>query len=119
MSDPLVATLTVAPMAEDVSLTLILTVENTGREQQDLSFADGQRAEFVAVDDEGSEVWRWSDGRMFAMALGRETLAPDESVTYEAEWSSPPAGEYEVTGSLSATDADASATMTVVVPEQG
>ncbi|WP_411963094.1 BsuPI-related putative proteinase inhibitor [Haloferax sp. YSMS24] len=117
MSDPLDATLTVAPSADGVSLTL--TVENAGGEPIDLSFADGQRAEFVAIDETGAEVWRWSDGRAFSMALGSETLAPGGSVTYGAEWPSPPAGEYEVTGSLAATDADASATMTVVVPERG
>ncbi|WP_416839362.1 BsuPI-related putative proteinase inhibitor [Haloferax sp. DFSO52] len=115
MRDPLDATLTVAPMTDSVSLTL--TVENVEHESIDLSFADGQRAEFVAVDDEGSEVWRWSDGRAFGMMLGSETLAPGESVEYGAEWSSPPAGEFEVTGSLAASDADASATMVVVIPE--
>ncbi|KAB1188753.1 MULTISPECIES: BsuPI-related putative proteinase inhibitor [Haloferax] len=116
MDDTLDATLTVAPVADGVSLTL--TVENQGQASLDLSFANGQRAEFVAVDDDGSEVWRWSDGRAFSMALGSETLAPGESVAYEAEWSSPPTGEYEVTGSLAASDADASVTMAVVVPEK-
>ncbi|KAB1194600.1 hypothetical protein GJR96_14575 [Haloferax sp. MBLA0076] len=117
MSDPLDATLTVTPLADGVSLTLILTVENVGQDSFDLSFPDGQRAEFVAVDEEESEVWRWSNGRAFSMALGSETLVPGESVGYEAEWSSPPPGEYEVTGSLAASNADASATMTVVVPK--
>ena len=115
MSNSLDATLTVAPMADGVSLTL--TVTNAGAGSVTLSFSDGQRAEFVAADGDGVEVWRWSDGRAFSMALGSETLAPGESVAYEAEWPSPPAGEHEVTASLAARDADASATMTVVVPE--
>ena len=74
--------------------------------------------EFVAVDDGGAEVWRWSDGRAFAMGVGSETLAPGESVAYGGEWSSPSAGEYEVTGSLAASNDDVSATTTVVVPEK-
>ncbi|WP_410765024.1 BsuPI-related putative proteinase inhibitor [Haloferax sp. DFSO60] len=114
MGNSLDTTLTVAPIADGVSLTL--TVENAGQTPINLSFADGQRAEFVAVGDEGTEVWRWSDGQMFAMALGSETLAPGESAAYEAEWSSPPSGEYEVTGSLAASNVDASETMLVVIP---
>ncbi|MFC7137213.1 BsuPI-related putative proteinase inhibitor [Halobaculum litoreum] len=114
MADTLAATLTVTPTEEGLELTL--TVENVGDDAVDCSFADGQRAEFVAVDADGAEAWRWSDDRGFAMALGNETLAPGETVAYDAVWASPPAGEYEVTGSLAATDAAASATMTVVVP---
>jgi hypothetical protein len=117
MSNSLDVTLTVARIADGLSLTL--TVENAGQESVGLSFVDGQRAEFVAVDDEGTEVWRWSDGQMFAMALGSETLAPGESTAYEAQWSSSPSGEYEITGSLAARDADASATITVVIPAKG
>ncbi|MFC7096325.1 BsuPI-related putative proteinase inhibitor [Halobaculum marinum] len=116
MADALTATLTVAPT--DVGLELTLTVENAGSAAVDLSFSDGQRAEFVAVDADGAEVWRWSEGRAFAMMLGSETLAPGESVAYDGTWASTPAGEYEVTGSLAATDADASASMSVVVPDE-
>ncbi|UIO99104.1 BsuPI-related putative proteinase inhibitor [Halobaculum sp. CBA1158] len=146
MTDTIDASLTVAPTERGVDLTL--TVENTGTEPVELSFADGQRAEFVARgvgdedragnddrvsnedrasnddragDDSGnaaSEAWRWSEGRAFAMALGSDSLEPGERVAYDAEWPSPPAGEYEVTGSLSATNADATASMTVVVPAE-
>ncbi|MXR42145.1 hypothetical protein GRX01_12450 [Halobaculum sp. WSA2] len=119
MAETLDATLTVAP-SED-GLTLTLTVENVGDGDVDLSFPDGQRAEFVAVDaagdGDGDEVWRWSGGRAFAMALGSETLEPGEAVNYEGNWASPPPGEYEVTGSLASTGADADASMTVVVPD--
>lgn len=119
MTEPLDATLTVAPT--DAGLTLALTVENSGPDAVDLSFSDGQRAEFVVRDAEGdgadgAEIWRWSDGRMFAMALGSETVEPGATVEYEGEWTSPEPGEYEVVGSLAATDAEAAASMTVVVP---
>ena len=117
MADTLDATLTVAPT--DDGLTATLTVENAGDGSVDLSFADGQRAEFVAVNAAGDEVWRWSEGRAFAMALGSETLAPGESVDYDAEWPSPAPGEYELAGSLAASDAEAEASMTVVVPDDG
>ncbi|GAA0221562.1 BsuPI-related putative proteinase inhibitor [Halobaculum roseum] len=114
MSEPLDPTLTVAPT--DGGLTLTLTVENGGPDAVEFSFSDGQRAEFVARDAEGDEVWRWSDGRAFAMALGSETVEPGATVEYEGEWTSPEPGEYEVVGSLAATDAEAAASMTVVVP---
>jgi hypothetical protein len=118
VNESLDATLTVAPY--DWGLTLTLTVESAGADTVDLSFSDGQRAEFVVRDAGGGEVWRWSEGRAFAVALGGETIAPGESVNYGGEWSSPPAGEFEITGSLAATDADADATasMTVVVPDE-
>ncbi|QZP38577.1 BsuPI-related putative proteinase inhibitor [Halobaculum magnesiiphilum] len=127
MSEPLDATLTIAATDGGAAFSLVLTVENVGADAVDLSFSDGQRVEFVASeadagDDgdgvDGAEIWRWSDGRAFAMALGSETLAPGESVDYEGEWRSPEPGEYEVTGSLAANDAEATASMTVVVPDE-
>jgi hypothetical protein len=96
------------------ALSLALTVTNTGDSPVELSFRDGQRIDAVAERD-GSEVWRYSEGRMFAMAVGSETLAPDESTTYEVEWPDPPTGEVDLRAWLTATDADASAETTVSV----
>ena len=106
------ASLTAETTADGVELEL--TVANEGDGAVTLSFRDAQRAEFVATDD--GEVWRWSDGQMFAMAVGSETLAPSERASYEAVWPDAPPGEYVVRAWLTAEDADATAETTVTVP---
>ena len=98
----------------DDGVELELTVNNEGDEAVALSFRDAQRAEFVAVDD-GTERWRWSDGQLFGMAVGSETLEPTERASYEATWADAPPGDYEIRAWLTATDADASAETSLVV----
>lgn len=108
------ATLTVEPTKSGV--TLGLTVENAGDEPVELSFPDGQRAEFVAERaGDGEETWRWSAGRTFAMALGHERLEPGGTATFEAAWDDPDGGEYVVRGWLVAREADADAEMEVTL----
>ena len=125
----LTSTLSVAPVEEGFEFTL--TVTNDGDDPVELSFRSGQRFDFVVerIDDtdggrtdgedgeeDGEVVWRYSDGRMFTQALGRESLEPGESRTYEATWEDPTAGEYEVRGTVTAENVDAEASMTVSVP---
>jgi hypothetical protein len=67
-----------------------------------LSFRDGQRFDFY-IEREGKEVWRWSQGRMFAQVLGREVLAAGTSVTYSAKCEDKfEPGLYVVTGVIAA-----------------
>ncbi|KTG10321.1 hypothetical protein AUR64_12150 [Haloprofundus marisrubri] len=104
----LTATLTTTPRDDYVEFEL--TVENQGDESVTLSFRDARRAEFVVSDAAGDgEVWRWSDGRMFAQMLGSETLDAGESMTFEGVWDDPVPGEYVAIGELAAADADADA----------
>ena len=138
----LTSTLSVAPVEEGFEFSL--TVTNDGGEPVELSFRSGQRFDFVVEraddtdgndadgndadgndtdgndtdgnDTDGQEVWRYSDGRLFTQALGRETLDPGESRSYGAIWEGPPAGEYEVRGVVTAENVDASASMSVSVP---
>ena len=106
------ATLAAEPADEEVVLRL--TVENTGDGPVSLSFSDGQRAEFVAERaDDHEEVWRWSDDRTFAMALGNEELRPGETRNFEATWEPPEGGEYVVRGWLVAREEDAEAETSV------
>ena len=107
-------TLTADPT--DGSVTLRLTVENTGDDPVQLSFPDAQRAEFVAERaDDHEEVWRWSADRTFAAALGREDLDPGATATYEAKWAAPEAGEYVIRAWPVARETDAEAEATVRV----
>ncbi|AFO58339.1 BsuPI-related putative proteinase inhibitor [Natrinema sp. J7-2] len=106
---------TTADESSDVVL-FVFTVTNTGDEPVELAFTDGCKAEFVLVDD-GSEVWRFSDGRMFAQVLSSDELEPGEATTYEAEWSDPDPGEYTAIATLQARETDCEATSTVTVVE--
>lgn len=90
------------------------TVTNTGDEARELRFRSGQAAEFVVLDD-GREVWRWSDGRLFTQALWSESLALGEAVTYEATWADPAPGEYVAEATLEADGADAAVRKSFVV----
>ncbi|ELY74409.1 BsuPI-related putative proteinase inhibitor [Natrinema pallidum] len=106
---------TTADGARDAVL-FVFTVTNTGDEPVELAFTDGCKAEFVLVDD-GNEVWRFSDGRMFAQVLSSAELDPGETTTYEAEWSDPDPGEYTAIATLQARKRDCEATTTVTVVE--
>lgn len=104
------ARLRVSPV--ETGLQLRLTVENTGEDPIELRFSSGQRVEFTAERD-GEEVWRWSEGRMFTQALSTQRVVSDETVSFDAEWSDPPSGEFLVRGRLTARNHDAAAEMTV------
>lgn len=80
-----------------------LTVTNDETEPIELTFRDSGLADF-AVLEEGTEVWRWSDGRMFAQVIGHERLEPGESATFDAEWPDPSPGEYTAVAELRVTD---------------
>ena len=69
-------------------------------------FNTSQRYDFIIEDEEGNEIWRWSEGRMFAQMLGKESLGPhNPEVIYTAEYKdrlNP--GYYKVTGFFVAQD---------------
>jgi len=62
-------------VGEDVSFRF--TVSNGTGGPVELTFRDACRADFAVrreEGEEGEEVWRWSDGRMFAQELGHARL---------------------------------------------
>ncbi|MGH7483032.1 MAG: BsuPI-related putative proteinase inhibitor [Longimicrobiales bacterium] len=81
---PLASSIEAEVVADSVVLTLSVT--NASGSAVELDFRSGQRYDFVVRTMAGAEVWRWSEGRMFTQALGRETLAPGETLTYSATW---------------------------------
>jgi hypothetical protein len=90
------------------------TVENAGDDPVEMQFSDAQRFD-VTVAADGETVWRYGEGRMFAQMLKHEELPAGEAVTFEAEWSDPTTGGYEATATLTATDAECTATTTFSV----
>ena len=95
----------------------VFSVTNAGDVPVELRFSDACKAEFVVIDGD-EEVWRFSDGRMFAQVLESETLGPGESTSYEAEWSDPEPGTYEAVAELRAQDGDCEAATSVTVPPE-
>jgi hypothetical protein len=87
-------------------ITIKLKVFNYSAETIDFYFNSSQRYDFIIEDAEGNEIWRWSNGRMFAMVLGEEILGlSNPEVIYTAEYKdklSP--GYYKITGIFTAQD---------------
>lgn len=81
------------------------TVINDGSEPVELTFRDAGQADFAVYDD-GDEVWRWSDGRMFAQVLQSARLEPGEEAVFEEEWPDPDPGDYTAEAELRVTDHD-------------
>lgn len=72
-----------------------LTVKNTGNVPVDVTLPGGQDFDMVVKQD-GKEVYRWSDGKFFTLALRFVTYAPGEEKQFTWEWLPPAAGTYEV-----------------------
>jgi hypothetical protein len=81
-------------------------VFNRTGEEITLYFRNAQRYDFTIEDEEGKEVWRWSEGRMFAQMLGEEVLGPaNTEIIYKVEYKDKlNPGYYKVTGFFVAQD---------------
>ena len=91
-------------VGEPVIMTL--KIFNYTEEEINFHFSTSKRYDFIIKDEEGNQVWYWSEGRMFAQMLGEEILGPhNPEVIYKAEYKdrlSP--GYYKVTGFFVARD---------------
>jgi hypothetical protein len=80
----LVPTLAVVVAGDSVRFTF--RVANAGAAAVDLTFGSGQRFDIVVSDGAGSEVWRWSEDRMFTQAVSEERVEAGSALEYEARW---------------------------------
>jgi hypothetical protein len=94
-----------AVSASSSAVDFTFHVENTGSDPVELNFSSAQTHD-VTVTSGGSEVWRFSEGKMFAQMMQSETLAGGDAVRYEATWEDPDPGDYEAVAEL-ATRGDA------------
>jgi hypothetical protein len=90
----------------DEPIVMTLEVTNTTDRHMKLVFPSAQRFDFVVRQGKRT-IWQWSAGRMFAQALGRYEMAPDETISYEHTWdqtggdgTKPPLGAYTIEGML-------------------
>lgn len=65
------------------AIAMRLLVRNDGDDSLKLQFGSGKTYDFFLRDGAGRVLWRWSDGRVFTMALVERVLSPGES--YEAK----------------------------------
>jgi len=98
-------------------ITMTLKIFNYTGEDIVFHFNSAQRYDFIIEDEEGNEVWRWSQDMMFTMALGEEILGPNnQEVAYTAEYRnkfSP--GYYKITGIFVAQDRPMSGSVIIEV----
>lgn len=98
-------------------IIITLKIFNYTEEEITFHFNTGQRYDFIIKDEEGKEIWRWSEDRMFAMMLGEEVLGPtNPEVTYIGEYTnnlSP--GYYKITGIFVAQDRPMSGNVVIIV----
>lgn len=106
---------TVYMSGEPVKLRLQVT--NEAREEIRLQFKESQRFDFILGDSEGKEVWRWSEGQMFAQVLGEEILGPRrKSLIYTAEFRGKlQPGTYKVSGVIVSRGLSLSSSMVISV----
>lgn len=64
------------------SVTWRLSVRNTTPGPVTLTFPSGKKGDVVLAEEDGTEVYRWSEGLFFTEAIVRERLDPDEEVLY-------------------------------------
>jgi len=59
---------------------------NRYEEAKELMFGSGQQFEVTITDEKGNEVYRYSDGKFFTLALVSKTINPGEAVKWQDEW---------------------------------
>lgn len=103
----LTLTFSVRPARVEVGKTVRFTlrVTNIAGRVADLEFPSSQQYDFWVTRGD-TEVWRWSDGRVFTPTVGRRTIDPQSAITLAEPWAATPAGNYTVHGELRAEGFD-------------
>lgn len=77
-----------------------IEVNNDSKKRVELNFPSGRTHDFLVLDVNGKEVWRWSEGRMFTQAMQNRLLDAHDSVVYAERWSPPAPGRYTLVAQL-------------------
>ena len=98
----LIPSLEVKADGDSVLMTLHLT--SALEEPVVLEFPSAQRSDFQALDENGTVVWTWSADKLFAQAMGTETVPPGGTMEWSGVWNAPAPGRYEAVARLVATN---------------
>ncbi|MCJ7789364.1 MAG: BsuPI-related putative proteinase inhibitor [Candidatus Atribacteria bacterium] len=98
-------------------IMMTLKIFNYTEEDVVFHFNTSQRYDFIIENEEGNEIWRWSQDMMFAMVLGEETLGPtNPEIIYTVEYKGKLIpGYYKITGIFIAQDRPMSGNIIIMV----
>ncbi len=87
-------------------IPLRLRLLNAAAADSMLTFPTSQKYDFFIKDEQGHEVWRWSEGRVFTQMVQNETIQAGERFDYfgKVEPGELEAGSYEVLGLTTAEE---------------
>jgi len=104
-ADPLDLTTNKASYSKGEPVKLSIKFTNISSEAISTYFTSGQKFDIIIMDGNKKEIWRWSHGKMFTMAIQPFGLEQGESVSYSYSWDqkdnsrrSVAPGKYYVTG---------------------
>lgn len=102
----LVATLEADQFRDSVSFTYRVT--NVSEQPVELNFSSGQSFD-VVVESGGTEIWRWSDDRLFTQAIRQVAIAAGETLSFDATWmpASPVSGSVQASAMLTSREHNA------------
>jgi hypothetical protein len=92
--------LTVSESGDERKMSFALELTNGEDKLAEVRFANGRTHEFIVLDEQNREVWRWSAGRLFTQALQTKQLQRGEAIRYTANWDTAAPGRYRVVASL-------------------
>lgn len=83
-ADDVKCVLNISPGTEKCRITLF--VKNETEQTLKLSFSSSNINDFIALNKDGEEVWKWSEGRIFMPVVTDIKLGPNEEYEYKGEW---------------------------------
>lgn len=114
-ASPLAPTLDVVTDAGEVRFAF--AVMNAGKKKLEVNFADGRTHDVVVLDSLGTEVWRWSEGRLFTQAMQNRVLRTSDALRYEEQWEAPAPGRYVAIATLESRNFPVTHRAEFVVPQ--
>jgi hypothetical protein len=84
MSVNLVIDKPVCRAGEPVKITI--TVANQSPKDADLLFGSGQNYDIMITDKGGHDIWHWSHGKVFTMAVRHVKIPPGQNIKYTIIW---------------------------------
>ncbi len=78
----------------------VIAVENGSRKRVELDFPSGRTHDFAVFREDGTEVWRWSNGRLFTQGMQNRLLETRDSVVYTEHWRPAAKGRYTLVAQL-------------------
>lgn len=67
-------------------VTMVVTIHNRSGERRTLTLPTAQAYDCIVSRPDGTEIWRWSKGRMFAQVVTELSFEPDESKSWSQTW---------------------------------